>query len=97
MSSTQKHLALYQAFGWSPPSFAHVGLLLDKQGQKLSKRTPGTAVMVSTARDLGIFPETLTNAVALLGWSHNKKNDLMNMEELIENVRLSLPCRYRYI
>lgn len=85
MSSTPKHLALYEAFGWSPPAFAHVGLLLDQKKQKLSKRTGSTEIV--SWRENGIFPETLTNFVALLGWSHNQGQDLMNMDDLIRNVR----------
>jgi len=84
MSSTPKHLAMYQAFGWQPPAFAHVGLLMDQNKQKLSKRT-GT-IDISHWRDKGIFPEALTNFVALLGWSHNTGSDVMSMEDLIRNV-----------
>lgn len=83
MSSTPKHLAMYQAFGWEPPSFAHVGLLLDQERNKLSKRNG--AIDVAAYRDKGIFPETLTNFVALLGWSHTKGKDIMSMEDLIAN------------
>lgn len=85
MSSTPKHLAMYQAFGWSPPQFAHVGLLLDKDNQKLSKRTESTNI-IELRDKKGIFPETLTNFVALLGWSHNARSDVMSMEDLIKNV-----------
>jgi len=84
MSSTPKHLALYQAFGWEPPKFAHVGLLLDKDRQKLSKRLSSTNI--SQLREQGVFPEALTNFVALLGWSHNFGRDVMTMDDLIENV-----------
>ncbi|PBP27926.1 glutamyl-tRNA synthetase [Diplocarpon rosae] len=85
MSSTPKHLALYEAFGWEPPKFAHVGLLLNKDRQKLSKRHGSQDI--ATYREMGIFPETLTNYVALLGWSHNVGRDVMSMEELIHNAR----------
>lgn len=77
---------MYQAFGWEPPAFAHVGLLLDKNKQKLSKRTGSKDI--STYRETGIFPETLTNFVALLGWSHNVGKDIMSMEDLIHNARI---------
>jgi glutamyl-tRNA synthetase len=77
---------MYQAFGWEPPAFAHVGLLLDKDRQKLSKRTG--SVDISEWRKQGIFPEALTNFVALLGWSHNTGSDVMSMADLISNVRL---------
>ncbi|KAH7419287.1 hypothetical protein BKA64DRAFT_751729, partial [Cadophora sp. MPI-SDFR-AT-0126] len=86
MSSTPKHLAMYQAFGWDPPAFAHVGLLLDKNKQKLSKRTG--SIDISSYRELGIFPETLTNFVALLGWSHNVGRDVMSMKDLIRNASM---------
>ncbi|KAH9216884.1 hypothetical protein DL95DRAFT_387050 [Leptodontidium sp. 2 PMI_412] len=86
MSSTPKHLAMYEAFGWKPPAFAHVGLLLDRNRQKLSKRTGSKDI--STYRELGIFPETLTNFVALLGWSHNEAMDVMDMKTLIRNASM---------
>jgi glutamyl-tRNA synthetase len=84
MSSTPKHLAMYEAFGWQPPTFAHVGLLLDQKKQKLSKRNG--AANLAEWRSKGIFPEAMVNFVALLGWSHNDRRDVMNMEELIRNV-----------
>ncbi|KAB8296027.1 hypothetical protein EYC80_008837 [Monilinia laxa] len=80
--STHMHVAMYQAFGWEPPTFAHVGLLLDKDRKKLSKRDG--AIDVATYRDAGYFPETVTNFVALLGWSHNRSYDTMGMQELID-------------
>lgn len=86
MSSTPKHLALYQAFNWQPPQFAHVGLLLDKDRQKLSKRTQ--SIDIRHWRLAGIFPETLTNFVALLGWSHNTGQDVMSMSDLIRNASM---------
>jgi glutamyl-tRNA synthetase len=95
MSSTHKHLAMYEAFGWSPPQFAHVGLLLDQDRQKLSKRLESMS-MTELRDKKGIFPETLTNFVALLGWSHNVRSDVMSMEDLIKNVfLLSLPSAIR--
>jgi glutamyl-tRNA synthetase len=84
MPSTPKHVSLYNAFGWEPPAFVHVGLLQDESGQKLSKRRGD--IDISHYREQGVLPEALTNFVALLGWSHHRKNDLMSMGELIENV-----------
>jgi len=83
MSSTPKHLALYNAFNWQPPQFAHVGLLLDKGKQKLSKRSG--SVHISEYREKGVFPEALLNFLALHGWSHSG-SDSMNLKELVENV-----------
>ncbi|KAF8852268.1 glutamyl-tRNA synthetase [Acephala macrosclerotiorum] len=86
MSSTPKHLAMYQAFGWTPPAFAHVGLLLDSSRNKLSKRTG--SIDIASFRDKGVFPEALTNFVALLGWSHQESNDVMSMDDLIANASM---------
>lgn len=80
---------MYYAFQWTPPAFAHVGLLTDQNHQKLSKRNMD--IDISTFRDrMGVFPETLTNYVALLGWSHQKQNDVMDLQKLVDNVRLIL-------
>ena len=90
---------MYNAFGWTPPSFAHVGLLLGKDRQKLSKRLESTNI--AELRDKkGIFPESLTNFVALLGWSHSFGNDAMSLEDLVRNVRIytfSYATRSNYV
>ena len=84
MSSTPKHLVIYKAFGWKPPSFAHVGLLQNAQQQKISKRDRGEANLdLSTLQNSGMFPEALINYVALFGWSHRGDSELMDMQELI--------------
>ena len=84
MSSTPKHLILYQALDWQAPAFAHVGLLQDSNRQKFSKRK-GDLDIGSFEND-GIFPEALLNYVALYGWSHNKTSDFMTLSDLIKNV-----------
>ncbi|KAH0602597.1 uncharacterized protein H6S33_008678 [Morchella sextelata] len=83
MPSTPKHAHLYRAFGWQPPRFVHVGLLMGKDKQKLSKRNG--SVMVSEFRERGYSPEALVNFVALLGWSHGGagRSDVMTMEQLV--------------
>ncbi|RFU34964.1 hypothetical protein B7463_g1404, partial [Scytalidium lignicola] len=86
MSSTPKHLAMYEAFGWTAPQFAHVGLLVNHKNQKLSKRDG--SIDISSYRDQGVFSETLTNFVALLGWSHGEKTDVMSMQDLIEKATM---------
>ncbi|KAI9729122.1 MAG: Glutamate--tRNA ligase mitochondrial [Chrysothrix sp. TS-e1954] len=85
ISSTPKHLALYDAFGWKPPQFAHVGLLVDGQGRKLSKRNMDTSVR--SYREAGFLPEALVNFAALLGWSHSQKSDVMDLTELVDKFR----------
>lgn len=85
MSSTPMHMALYNAFEWKPPQFGHVPLLVDMNGQKLSKRNAD--IDISFFKDQqGIFPETLANFAALLGWSHTRKSDVFSLKELEENV-----------
>lgn len=85
--STHMHVAMYEAFGWEAPAFAHVGLLLNRDRKKLSKRDG--AIDISSYREAGYFPEAVANFVALLGWSHNKNYDVMDMPQLIDNVCLS--------
>ncbi|KAL4923486.1 glutamate--tRNA ligase MSE1 [Aspergillus undulatus] len=80
MSSTPLHVALYGAFGWKPPRFAHVPLLVDQNGQKLSKRNAD--IDLSHFRDQGVFPATLLNFAVLLGWSHYQKSDLFSLVQL---------------
>lgn len=81
--STPFHLMLYSAFGWKAPQFGHVGLLTNAQGEKFSKRNADIDLL--TFQKLGVLPEALNNFVALLGWSHNGKEDYMTQEQLIEN------------
>ena len=87
MSSTPKHILLYSAFGWEPPSFAHVGLLQDIQQQKLSKRDVQAAGLdLRKFQGQGIFPEALLNYAALFGWSHERDSDVMSLEQLVQIV-----------
>ncbi|KAF8473996.1 hypothetical protein BDZ91DRAFT_651339, partial [Kalaharituber pfeilii] len=87
MPSTPKHVFLYQCFGWAPPAFAHVGLLQNEKGKKLSKRDGDVDVFVY--QDQGYLPEALNNFVALLGWSHSRENDVMNMQDLVKEFTLN--------
>lgn len=86
ISSTPKHLALYDAFGWKAPEFAHVGLLVDDAGRKLSKRNLDTEV--AAFRNQGFLPEAVLNFAALLGWSHSRRSDVMDLQQLKDEVRL---------
>lgn len=90
MASTPLHYDLYSAFGWEPPTFAHVGLLVDENKAKLSKRSnTGLVLDVRGMREeQGILPEVLNNFLALLGWSNPGRNDVLEMNELIRNFDL---------
>jgi glutamyl-tRNA synthetase len=78
--STPKHLALYAAFGWEPPRFAHVPVVLGEDRLKLSKRRGARNVL--EYRDLGYLPAALANAMALLGWSSGTEEEVFTLAEL---------------
>ena len=80
LPSIPKHLLLYQAFGWDPPEFAHLPLLLNKDKSKLSKRQGHVAV--DDFRDAGYLPQALVNFVALLGWNDQSNQEVYDLQEL---------------
>lgn len=82
LPSTPKHLLLYEAFGWEPPAFAHLPLLLNPDRSKLSKRHGDVAVRDYIAK--GYFPEAIVNFIALLGWNPSADRELYTLEELVE-------------
>lgn len=86
ISSTPKHVLLYQAFGWEPPAFAHLPLLRERDHAKLSKRHG--AVGILEFREEGYLPEAILNFLALLGWSHPEEKDLFPLSEFIEKLDL---------
>ncbi|MCH8837535.1 MAG: glutamate--tRNA ligase [Candidatus Marinimicrobia bacterium] len=82
LPSMPKHLYLYQSFGWEPPTFAHLPLLLNPDRSKLSKRQGHVAV--EDYRDQGYLPEAMVNFVALLGWHEQGNREVFTLAELIE-------------
>ncbi|MCS6881133.1 MAG: glutamate--tRNA ligase [Oscillochloridaceae bacterium] len=81
--STPYHVLLYQAFGWEPPVFAHLPVILRQDGKgKLSKRKDDVATNRFWER--GYLPEAMMNYLALQGWSYDDKTEIMSREELIE-------------
>ncbi|MHB2017962.1 MAG: glutamate--tRNA ligase [Candidatus Xenobia bacterium] len=81
LTSTPKHLLLYRFFGWKAPTFAHLPLLLNPDGSKLSKRQGDVAV--EDYRDKGYLPQALVNFVALLGWNPGTDEEVFSLDELI--------------
>lgn len=81
LSSTPKHLFIYEAFGWTPPKFAHLPLLLNSDRSKLSKRQGDVAVEDYLKK--GYLPEALVNFVALLGWNPTGDREVYSHDELI--------------
>ena len=84
--STPKHLALYSAFEWAPPRFAHVPVVLGPDGHKLSKRRGAPNVL--EYGELGYLPEAIVNAMALLGWSSGTDEEVFTRDELVERFTL---------
>ena len=87
ISSTPKHVILYDMFGWERPKFAHLPLLCNEDGSKLSKRQGHASVDFYVEQ--GYLPEALVNFVALLGWHPGNNEEIFTMEQLIENFELS--------
>jgi glutamyl-tRNA synthetase len=81
ISNTPKQIALYRALGQDPPVFAHVPMILGKDGKKLSKRHGATAV--GDYQDQGILPLAMRNFLALLGWSPGGDREIMPEDEMI--------------
>ncbi len=80
MSSTPKHVYLYEAFGWKAPCFMHMPLLLGKDGKKLSKRKNPTSIFYY--RDSGYLPEALLNFLTLMGYSMTGDREVYSLEEV---------------
>lgn len=83
LTSTPKHVLLYQAFGWEEPEYVHLPNILNDDKKKLSKRQGDVAV--EDFINKGYLPEALVNYVALLGWSSESSEELFDMNGLIEN------------
>jgi glutamyl-tRNA synthetase len=83
IASTPRHVLLYEAFGWTPPAFAHLPIILDPSGGKLSKRKGAASVM--DYKRAGYLPEALFNFLAFLGWAPGEgdEREKMSREDLI--------------
>jgi glutamyl-tRNA synthetase len=86
LTSTPKHVLLYEFFGWTTPRFAHLPLLLNPDRSKMSKRSGDVAV--EDYRRRGILPEALINYVALLGWHPGDDRELFSVTDLIREFSL---------
>jgi glutamyl-tRNA synthetase/nondiscriminating glutamyl-tRNA synthetase len=87
ISNTPKQVAIYEAFGWKPPEFAHLSTILGSDRERLSKRHGATSV--ASFRAMGILPEALVNYLALLGWgAEGGTRELFSLEELVKEFRI---------
>jgi glutamyl-tRNA synthetase len=83
ISNTPKQVAIYQAFGWPVPEFAHLSTILGADRERLSKRHGATSI--STFRQMGYLPEAMFNYLALLGWgAEDGKTETFTHDELIK-------------
>jgi glutamyl-tRNA synthetase len=82
LTSTPKHLLLYRFFGWQPPRFAHLPLVVNIQGKKLSKRDGD--VSVDSYREQGYLPAGLLNFLAMLGWSNGDNREFWTVEDMAQ-------------
>ncbi len=82
ISSTPKHILLYRAFGWQPPTYAHVPVFLNPDGQgKMSKRK-GT-VSARSFLDDGYLPEAMLNFFMIFGWAASDQREILTLDDYI--------------
>lgn len=81
LSNTAKHLALFRAFGAEPPRYAHIPLILNPDGSKMSKRDKGA--VVTNYMDDGYAPEAVVNYLSLLGWSPADGKEWLSVADLV--------------
>jgi len=86
LSNTPRQLLIYEALGFEPPDYAHIPMILGKDGSKLSKRHGATSV--EYYRKKGYLPWALVNYLALLGWSTPDSREFFAKEELIQKFSL---------
>jgi glutamyl-tRNA synthetase len=86
ISNTPKQVLLYNAFGRTTPTFAHVPLIMGPDKQRLSKRHGATSVMEYEKQ--GYIPEAMFNFLALLGWGTGSNDELFTRDALIQRFNL---------
>ena len=98
LMNTPKHLQLFEAFGVEPPQYAHIPLILNPDGSKMSKRDVGAAVGDYPRQ--GFLSEAVVNFIALLGWSSKTDEEIFTLLELADRFSLEAinrsPARFDY-
>ncbi len=87
ISNTPRQVLLYEAFGWQPPTFAHLSLVMGPDHSPLSKRHGATSV--AEFRQKGYLPEALVNYLALIGWSPGEGEEVLPLAELAKRFDLA--------
>lgn len=83
VSNTPRQLMIYEAFGWEPPRFGHMTLIVGDNHKKLSKRDESVIQFIEQYDKLGYLPEALFNFITLLGWSPEGEEEIFSRDELI--------------
>lgn len=81
LSNTPKQLQIYKYFGWEPPKFGHMTIIINPNGKKLSKRDHNILQFMSQYKDLGYLPQAIFNFLFLLGWSSEDNKEIFSKEE----------------
>jgi glutamyl-tRNA synthetase len=92
LSNTPKHIALFRAFGVDPPRYAHIPLILNPDGTKMSKRDQGASL--SAYEEEGYAPEAVVNYLCLLGWSPKGGHEKMPLQEVVDTFDLPQILRH---
>lgn len=83
VSNTPRQLMIYDAFGWEPPVFGHMTLIVGENHKKLSKRDESVIQFIEQYDQLGYLPEAMFNFIALFGWSPEGEEEIFSKDELI--------------
>ena len=86
LPSTPLHVIMYKAFGWVPPHFCHLPMVMGQDGKKLSKRHGATGI--DEFKRQGILPEALVNYIALVGASYEEGKEIYTLDELAERFNI---------
>src|SRR5438034_1161688 len=92
LSNTAKHIALFRAFGAEPPKYAHIPLILNQDGTKMSKRDQGASL--TSYMDEGFAPEAVVNYLCLLGWSPKDNREVIPVQEVVQMFDLPQVLRH---
>lgn len=84
LSNTPKQVMVYQMLGWEVPTFAHMTLIINEEGKKLSKRDHSIMQFMSQYKEAGYLPEAMLNFMSLLGWSPKAEREIFTKDELIK-------------
>jgi nondiscriminating glutamyl-tRNA synthetase len=84
LSNTPKQILIYEALGFEVPQFAHIPLILNAEGKKMSKRDESIIQFIDQYKELGYLPEAIINFIALLGWSPEGEEEIFSIDDLIQ-------------